>query len=583
MAPKRPPNRRQANNVRLSAAMASKKQFANSTTQVPRDIPAWFAFIVLAVAICLVYGSTIDAPFIFDDLISIEQNPSIVRLWPLWGDVEHPGPLRPPVENPMSARPLVNLSLALNYYVGELNPRGYHLVNMALHLASALLLWAVVRRTLLQPYFAGRFTTAASKLALLVALVWALHPLVTEAVAYVTQRTELMVVLFYLATLYASLRYWAAESPAAKRSWWFAAVLAAFCGAASKEVMVAAPVVVFLYEGTFLRSSWRDVLRSSWPLYLGLANSWLLIALLQWGTPRGQSAGFGLGLPILDWWSTQAEVFAMYMKLAVYPWPLTVHYEMPVQPLGVNWPYVLAAVATIAATLFLLWRRLAAGFLLAVVLLVLAPTHLVPIPTEMAAERRMYLPLAALIALVIVGLYHLISQTANRKPLTVLAASAAVVLMLFYALASHNRLALYIEPLKLWQDAVANQPANAMMQLNLGVALTEQKRYEEAVEHFQHSIRLDPNNDKAHYGLGLSYAHLGETDKAVKHLREVVRLKPQAYRLRNNLGVVLFSAGRYPEAIVEFEKTLQIQPDFTEARDNLNRARQASVLPQGTQ
>jgi tetratricopeptide (TPR) repeat protein len=271
------------------------------------------------------------------------------------------------------------------------------------------------------------------------------------------------------------------------------------------------------------------------------------------------------------------------LKLAVYPWPLTVHYEMPVQSLSVNLPYVLAAVATIAATLFLLWRRLAAGFVLAVVLLVLAPTHLVPIPTEMAAERRMYLPLAALIALVIVGLYQLISQTASRKSLTVLAASAAVVLMLFYAIASHNRLALYIEPLKLWQDAVANQPDNAMMQLNLGVALTEQKRYEEAVEHFQHSIRLDPNSDKAHYGLGLSYAHLGETDKAVKHLREVVRLKPQAYRLRNNLGVVLFSAGRHPEAIVEFEKTLQIQPDFTEARDNLNRARQASVLPQGTQ
>lgn len=563
--------------------MASKKRFTEPTTRAPRDVPAWLAFVVLTAAICLVYGATIDAPFIFDDLISIEQNPSIVRLWPLRGDAEYPGPLRPPVENPMSARPLVNLSFALNYYVGELNPRGYHLVNMALHLASAILLWSVVRRTLQQPYFKDLFQSVAGKLSLLVALVWAVHPLVTEAVVYITQRTELMVVLFYLTTLYASLRYWASESPAAKRSWWFAAVSAAFCGAASKEVMVAAPIVVFLYEGTFLRSSWRDVMRRSWPLYLGLASSWLLIALLQWGTPRGQSAGFGLGLPILDWWSTQAEVFVMYLKLAIYPWPLTVHYEMPIQPLSVNWPYVLVAVATIAATLVLLWRRLAAGFVLAVMLLVLAPTHLVPIPTEMAAERRMYLPLAALIALVIVGLYQLISQTASRKSLTVLAASAAVVLALFYALASHNRLALYIEPLKLWQDAVANQPANAMMQLNLGVALTEQKRYEEAVEHFQHSIRLDPNSDKAHYGLGLSYAHLGYTDQAVKHLREVVRLKPQAYRLRNNLGVVLFSAGRYPEAIVEFEKTLQIQPDFTEARDNLNRARQASVLPQGTQ
>lgn len=563
--------------------MASKKRLTEPTTRTPRDVPAWLAFVVLTAAIGLVYGATIDAPFIFDDLISIEQNPSIVRLWPLRGDAEHPGPLRPPVENPMSARPLVNLSFALNYYVGELNPRGYHLVNMALHLASAILLWAVVRRTLLQTYFKDKFQLVAGKLALLVALVWALHPLVTEAVVYITQRTELMVVLFYLATLYASLRYWVAESPAAKRSWWFAALLAALCGAASKEVMVAAPIVVFLYEGTFLRSSWRDVLRNSWPLYLGLASSWLLIALLQWGTPRGQSAGFGLGLPILDWWSTQAEVFVMYMKLAIYPWPLTVHYEMPVQPLSVNWPYVLAAGATIAATLVLLWRRMAAGFVLAVVLLVLAPTHLVPIPTEMAAERRMYLPLAALIALVIVGLYQLISQTASRKSLTALAASAAVVLAFFYALASHNRLALYIDPLKLWQDGVTSQPQNAMLQLNLAVALSERKRLEEAVEHFRIAAGLDPNNDKVHYGLGLALAHLGQVDESIEHLREVVRLKPQAYRLRNNLGVVLYNAERYPEAIVEFEKTLQIQPDFSEARENLNRARRASVLPQGTQ
>jgi tetratricopeptide (TPR) repeat protein len=308
-----------------------------------------------------------------------------------------------------------------------------------------------------------------------------------------------------------------------------------------------------------------------------------LIAVLQWGTPRGQSAGFGLGLPVLDWWSTQAQVFLMYLKLAVYPWPLAVHYEMPMQSLSVNWPYVLIAVTTIVATLVLLWRRMAAGFVLAVVLLVLAPTHLVPIPTEMAAERRMYLPLAALIALVLVGLYQLISQTTNRKSLTALAASVAAILTLFYALASYNRLALYTEPLKLWQDGVTSQPQNAMLQLNLAVALSEKKRLEEAVEHFRIAAQLDPNNDKVHYGLGLALAHLGQVDQSIEHLREVVRLKPQAYRLRNNLGVVLYNAERYPEAIVEFEKTLQIQPDFAEARENLNRARQASVLPQAAQ
>src|SRR5262249_16765780 len=157
----------------------------------------------------------------------------------------------------------------------------------------------------------------------------------------------------------------------------------------------------FLFEGTFLRDNWRSVLRYSWPLYLGLGASWLLIAFLQIDSPRGESAGFELGISVVDWWSTQAEIFFMYLKLAAYPFPLMIHYELKVHPLAENWPSVLAAVAATMATLWLLWRRNAIGFVFAAVLLILAPTHLVPIPTEMAAERRMYLPLAALVALVV--------------------------------------------------------------------------------------------------------------------------------------------------------------------------------------
>jgi tetratricopeptide (TPR) repeat protein len=544
-----------------------------------RDMPAWLAFVMLVVAISVVYIPSLEAPLIFDDIIGIELNESIVRLWPLFGTVDSPGPLRPPIENPMSARPLVNLTLALNYHFGALNPRGYHLVNLALHFASAMLLWTVVRRTLQLPYFSGRFDGVAGKLALAVALIWALHPLATEAVVYVTQRTELLVACCYLATIYASLRYWAAATLKSRRGWLAAATITCLAGAASKEVMVSAPIVVFLFEGTFVRDSWRSVLRSSWPLYLGLGVSWILIAFLQIGSPRSESAGFGLGISIVNWWSTQAEVFFMYLKLAAYPFPLIIHYELKVQPLAENWPYVMAAAAIIVATLWLLWHRRTLGFVLAAVLLILAPTHLVPIPTEMAAERRMYLPLATLVAFVVVSVYALIKTTSNRQSLLRLTTAAAAAIILFYAIASYNRLALYVRPVMLFQDAISHQPDNPVAQLNLAVALAEERRIEEAVVHYRIAAKLTPNDDKAHYGLGLVLAHLGQLDESIEHLREVVRLNPKAYRFRNNLGVVLFTAGRYPEAIVEFEKTLQIEPTFTEAQENLNRARQASVLP----
>ncbi len=350
---------------------------------------------------------------------------------------------------------------------------------------------------------------------------------------------------------------------------------------------------MLLYEWTFVRGSLRECWRRSWPLYLGLTASWLPIVALQWNTPRSQSAGFGLAIPVVDWWCTQAQVFWMYLKLAIYPSPLVIHYELPLRSFGENWGYVAATVALAVLTLALLWRRKAAGFLLACVFLILAPTHLVPIPTEMAAERRMYLPLAALVAMVVVGEFALAARflspsaanvgrpTGGRAKL--LAVAVVLVLAAAYGVASAQRLAMYQAPVKLWQDAVDNQPDNPTAQQGLASALAADRRLEEAIGHYRAALRSKSDNAQLHYGLGLALAHLGQLDEAVEHLQTVVRLKPDAYKLRNNLGVVLFTAGRLPEAIAEFEKTLELRPDFAEARDNLNRARRASVLPKKSQ
>src|SRR5262249_20614235 len=158
---------------------------------------------------------------------------------------------------------------------------------------------------------------------------WALHPLQTEAVIYVTQRTELMMGFCYLAVLYSSLRYWAAESSAAKTTWIVLASLACLAGMASKEVMVSAPIVVLLYDRTFLAGSFRAALQKSWPLYAGLAVGWLLLLALNFGQPRGESAGFHHDVLPHVWWATQCKVLLMYLKLCIWPWPLVIHYGTP--------------------------------------------------------------------------------------------------------------------------------------------------------------------------------------------------------------------------------------------------------------
>ena len=202
---------------------ATPPQIAGTTTPAPagllpvaNGVATLLAALILAATVITIYSGAARAPFIFDDEPCIVNNPSIMNLQPLWGDEPGTSPLRPPQDYTTAGRPLVNLSLALNVYFGALDPVGFHVFNMAIHVLSAMLLWAIVRRTLKLEYFHGKFQQTADLLALCAALIWVVHPLNTEAVQYISQRTELMVGCFYLLTLYASLRYWDAKSAAAR-------------------------------------------------------------------------------------------------------------------------------------------------------------------------------------------------------------------------------------------------------------------------------------------------------------------------------------------------------------------------------
>ena len=486
----------------------------------------------MAAAIWLVYGSSIRSPFIFDDHSSIIENPSIRSLWPLIGTAEHPGSFNAPKDLPTCGRPLVNFSLAINYRLDGLNPLGYHIFNIILHVLSALLLFGIVRRTILLDFFQNQFQVASASLALAAALLWAVHPLQTESVAYTTQRTELMVGLFYLATLYTSLRYWSASSSLSRKSWLALATLACLGGMASKEVMVTAPLIVLLFERTFLAGSFRRAWQNSWPLYIALALGWGLLFCLNYSAPRSTTAGFHLGVPVFKWWCLQAKVFWMYLKLTIWPSPLLIHYSMPYMPWADAWPWVLGLVLFAAASSLLLWHRSALGFAGFWVLLILSPTMIVPIITEVAAERRMYLPLAALITLAVMGGYFLLLQLGQFSKNTNLAVRRSVPILMAAVLLlavvsgclSSQRLRAYENELTLWQAEVANITSDPMVYTNLGMQLNRLERWKEAADNFKLSLQLNPDIAETHNDLGLAYAHEGLLEEAVS---EYQRAGPQ--------------------------------------------------------
>ncbi len=478
-----------------------------------------FAAAVLGTAILLTYGWTLRTPFIFDDVACIVNNPSIMYLFPLWDEGPGSGPLWPPQDFTTAGRPLVNLSLAINVAFDGLNPLGFHIFNLAMHWFATILLWAIVRRTLLLPYFGQRFTRSADLPALCVALLWALHPLQTEAVQYVSQRTELMMAVFYLSTLYCALRYWTTATEGGRIGWPILAAISCLAGMACKEVTVTVPIVVLLYERTFVTGSLVTALRRSWPLYAGLSVGWILLALLNVHGPRSASAGFHLGVSPVVYWCTECEVLLLYLKLAVWPWPLVIHYGIPFcDSFAAAWPWVLSVALLACGTLWLLWRNSPAGFLFAVVWLVLSPTLVVPVVSEVAAERRMYLPLAALCSFVVVEVYDALVRFFSSRPsgegrrpfvrrpvvfLGVFTLAVAAILSLM----SVRRLSAYREALILWQDALRHQPDNYVVHTNLGVEYINAGRYEEAIDELRKADRLATSNrPKIHTELATALA-----------------------------------------------------------------------------
>jgi hypothetical protein len=250
---------------------------ASSSVSVWRGLLAPMALIA---AVVLAYANSLEAPFVFDDIDAITKNPTIRAL--------DSGVLSPPDDLTVSGRPIVNLSLALNYALSGESVRSYHAINVVIHTLAAMCLLGLLRRTFGTFPLRNSLGEDARTLAFAAVLLWALHPLQTQSVTYVIQRAESLFSLFYLCTLYCFARVAgkAGESNTAamRNGWLVLSVLSCALGMASKEVMVSAPLVVILYDRVFLAASFREIWSNRRWYYLTLAGTWLVLAVLVWGT-----------------------------------------------------------------------------------------------------------------------------------------------------------------------------------------------------------------------------------------------------------------------------------------------------------
>jgi Flp pilus assembly protein TadD len=508
---------------------------------------------VLALAIIAAFANGWRGALVMDDIESIRDNATIRSV---------PAALFPPAHLTVGGRPLVNVSLAANRWFGD-SPASFHVGNIVIHVAAALCLFGVVRRTLRQPALGNRLSARADAIAWSAALLWGLHPLQTAAVTYLVQRAESLMALCYLATLYCFIR---ATDPGEGRGgfrWLVAGAVACAAGMACKEVMVSAPLIVLLYDRTFVAGTFRAAWRMRWRFYLALAASWVLLAVLVFSTRgRGGTAGLGATVTVASYALTQFVAIVHYVRLALWPTPLVFDYgtRLVTAAAQVALPAALVAVA-VAATLVALWRRPAIGFAGACFFAVLAPSSsVVPIVTQTMAEHRVYLALAAPMTLAVIASWVVLGKRTNQ---------ALVVLAVAAGFLTARRNLDYRTEEGVWRDTATKMPSNQRAHSNLGVIAFEHGRAEEAVRHFEVARRLAPDDAELQASLGAALVAAGRMPEAIRELTAAVARRPELVKGRHNLAVALEKTGRGAEAIPHYEAVLELEPAHADVCNRL--------------
>lgn len=555
----------------------------------------YYQLAIVVVGIIFYYNS-LNCAFVFDDKSIITKNPHIEKIWPL------SEALAAPSDSPVRDRPVVNLTLSLNYLLGDRSPFGYHLANLAIHLISALLLFSIILRTFLTPRLSLRYGAVASGLALAVSLIWEVHPLQTESVTYITQRCESLMGLFYLGMLYGVIRGGLSRRPV---PWYLLSVFLCGLGMGSKAVMVTAPLVVMIYDRIFLARSWNELWNKRHWLYLALAATWIIQIVLLLTTSYQD---IKTHLP-LEYALTQFSVIAHYIRLIFIPYPLCLDYYWPVsQGIAEIIPGALLVGGLLTLTVWGLVKNSPLGFAGVWFFLILAPTSSILPLEDLAFEHRLYLPLASLVLLGVIGGYEVLrcifpSSSLRRRISGILLVAVIVAGMGVLTL---QRNVDYRTAVGMWEDVIRKRPANPRAYNNLGNLINEQGYNRKAIELYQTAIRVDPGYSVAYYNLAnllsgegmmreaIDYyrksleinpeaveAHnnlavtlykLGRGAESIKHLREAVRIDPTDPAAYYNLGVALIKERRAPEAIPFLERAVELRPDYFPAKTALNMA-----------
>src|SRR5207249_6321 len=468
--------------------------------------------------------------------------------------------------------PLTSMTLGLDYLLWGMNPFGYHLTSLLLHAANAVAFFFVVRRILKRalpsPSERGHALAVSAGFA---ALVFAIHPLRVESVAWVTERRDVLSGLFYLSAILVYLR--ACERGARGRGWYWLSVAVFVCALLSKSMVVNLPVVLLILDVYPLRRlggalGWwsaraRRVYVEKIPFVL-LAAAASAVALMAQLSHRAMIPVTHLSAP--GRLAVSAYGLSFYLWKTVVPLNLSPLYELPRTMNPWAMPFILSYGLVLAITaIALALRRRVPGLVatwLAYLLVLVPVLGIFQSGSQIAADRYTYL--AGLGLAILAGVPLSSCWQATRFMITGPALCALVAL----GVLTWDQVHVWHDSEKLWAHALAIDPKSSVAQFGLGRALADQGKLAEAIDHYRLAVQIKPNYADPHNNWGVALAQQGKPAEAADHYRQALQIKSDSAEAHTNWGLALVAQGKLAEAIDHYRQALQIRPDSVEVHNN---------------
>ncbi len=571
----RPPAQREVRKKKNHPAPANRETALPRTTGLLQAAGLWwFQAAVLALAVVMACGHTLDVPFYLDDFSSIVENPTIYN----WLDIDRLWRFAP-------LRVVGYFTFALNYHWHQFQVEGYHVVNILIHFLAGCAVLAFGKGIVRTPAMADRIPPGAAKwLPLLAAMLFALHPLQTQAVTYTVQRLASMAALFYIAALAC---YVHARLAGKNRLKWLqsaAAIMFALLAFFTKQNTITLPLAILIIEMVFFPANRKRLAIITGAMLLGLGAAWAVLGLILHYDPFSLDAMQALTRETTtisrgEYLFTQSKVLWIYLRLFFWPLGLHLDYDVPLAAGFFDWKVIASMTGHLGlltgALLFLRRFPMAAFAVLFYYLAHLIEWSLIPI-RDVCFEHRTYLPNLGLC----LGTGWLLAILVTKFKRSYGASLIPVVLVLIMGTMTWQRNQVWRDPILFWQNCTKYSPQKARPWNTLAKHLLNAGENEAAAKALYHAIKPwdagDHNgikmNETAAVNLLIVLRRLGRYDEALEKADVFLKQRMNSLnrsKILNNKGNIYFIKKQYPEAETCYRKAVEAYPENLSAVTNL--------------